>query len=181
MAAPAVAELVPKGIHEHVCGFHFYTHDMSRQVEAHHYCAHPTEELWQCVLYGELLLRDSCTARRGLCACSPAGLAFDLANSPAGGADSDEPGARLIGVEYIVSERLFQALPEAERRLWHSHRYEVQSGVLVAPHVPKAAERADMQKLAGTYGKAVHTWQIDRGDALPLGGRMQGKGCGLIP
>ncbi|KAL4551206.1 hypothetical protein Ndes2526B_g05509 [Nannochloris sp. 'desiccata'] len=26
-----------------------------------------------------------------------------------------------------------------------------------------------MQKLANTYGKTFHMWQIDRGDALPLG------------
>ena len=31
-------------------------------------------------------------------------------------------GARLIGVEYIISERLFKALPEEEKRFWHSHR-----------------------------------------------------------
>ena len=27
-----------KGVHEHVCGFHYYAHDVTRQVEAHHYC-----------------------------------------------------------------------------------------------------------------------------------------------
>jgi len=27
-------------IHCHLCAFHFYAYDMSRQVEAHHYCMH---------------------------------------------------------------------------------------------------------------------------------------------
>jgi len=83
--------------------------------------------------------------------------------------DSDQPNARLIGIEYIVSERIFETLPEEEKRFWHSHAYEVSSGALIAPRVPGVAELGDMQKLAGTYGKTWHTWQIDRGDALPLG------------
>lgn len=40
--------------------------------------------------------------------------------------DSDAPDARLIGVEYIISRRLYEGLPEEEKRLWHSHVYEVQ-------------------------------------------------------
>jgi hypothetical protein len=33
--------------------------------------------------------------------------------------DSNEENARLIGVEYVVSERLFKTLPEDEKKLWH--------------------------------------------------------------
>lgn len=32
--------------------------------------------------------------------------------------DSNAPNARLIGVEYIISERLFKLLPEEERKYW---------------------------------------------------------------
>lgn len=39
--------------------------------------------------------------------------------------DSDAADARLIGVEYIISRRLYEGLPEEERRFWHSHVYEV--------------------------------------------------------
>ncbi|KAJ8422629.1 hypothetical protein Cgig2_001138 [Carnegiea gigantea] len=39
--------------------------------------------------------------------------------------DSDDPSARLIGVEYIISQRLFDALPPDEQKLWHSHFYEI--------------------------------------------------------
>lgn len=83
--------------------------------------------------------------------------------------DSDRPGARLIGIEYILSERLFRSLPEEEKQYWHSHDYEVSSGILIAPRVPDMAEKRDMQKLANTYGKTWHTWQVDRGDELPIG------------
>ena len=36
---------------------------------------------------------------------------------------SNAETAKLIGVEYIVSERLFKSLPDDEKRLWHSHGY----------------------------------------------------------
>ncbi|MGQ7297499.1 OBAP family protein [Quadrisphaera sp. KR29] len=83
--------------------------------------------------------------------------------------DSDAPDARLIGVEYIVGEEAFRALPEEEKRLWHSHRHEVRSGTLVAPGVPEVAEHAHVEHLAGTYGKTFHTWQYDRDEEVPLG------------
>ena len=83
--------------------------------------------------------------------------------------DSDKPDARLIGIEYIISAKLFQTLPEEEKKLWHSHVYEVKSGSLIAPRLPDLAENELMKKLIGTYGKTWHTWQVDRGDQLPLG------------
>ena len=60
-------------------------------------------------------------------------------------------------------------LPTDEKKLWHSHNYEVKSGVLTAPGAPEAAEKDLMKVLIGTYGKTWHTWQVDRGDKLPLG------------
>jgi hypothetical protein len=83
--------------------------------------------------------------------------------------DSDKVDARLIGIEYIISEKLFQMLPEAEKKLWHSHVHEVKSGQLIAPRLPELAEKELMKQLVGTYGKTWHTWQVDRGDKLPLG------------
>ena len=44
--------------------------------------------------------------------------------------DSDKPNARLIGTEYIISDKLFETLPEEEKVYWHSHKYEVSSGTL---------------------------------------------------
>ncbi|KAI8468414.1 MAG: DUF1264-domain-containing protein [Monoraphidium minutum] len=119
---------------EHVCAFHAYAHDATRQLRAHHYCTHLTEEVRQCVIY-----------------------------------DSDKAGARLIGVEYIISRRLFEELPEEEKKYWHSHVYEVLSGQLVAPRVPLVAANRDAEKLIDTYGKTWHFWQVDLGHALPLG------------
>lgn len=82
--------------------------------------------------------------------------------------DRNAPDARLIGIEYIVSEERFRELPEDEKRLWHSHHYEVRSGMLVAPGIPDLAERAYFEDLVSTYGKTFHTWQYDR-DEFPYG------------
>lgn len=82
--------------------------------------------------------------------------------------DSNTPGARLIGIEYIISEDRFRRLPDEERQLWHSHHYEVKSGELVAPGIPELAERAYFADLVSTYGKTFHTWQVDRDD-FPYG------------
>jgi hypothetical protein len=83
--------------------------------------------------------------------------------------DSDKKHARLVGIEYIISARLFEELPPDEKRLWHSHVYEVKSGQLIAPRIPEAAEKEVMKGLVGTYGKTWYTWQVDRGDKVPLG------------
>ncbi|MEA3120263.1 MAG: hypothetical protein QOI13_3533, partial [Paraburkholderia sp.] len=83
--------------------------------------------------------------------------------------DSNQHNAKLIGLEYIVSERVFRSLPDDEKRLWHGHNYEVKSGELVAPRVPNVAEHAFMKDLVTTYGKTWHTWQIDRDKSFPFG------------
>ena len=49
--------------------------------------------------------------------------------------DSPKENARLIGVEYIISEALFGQLPAEEKQLWPSHRYEVVSACS-PPRVP---------------------------------------------
>jgi Protein of unknown function (DUF1264) len=90
--------------------------------------------------------------------------------------DSPGPNARLIGIEYMISPRLYKTLPKDERKLWHSHVFEVKSGMLIMPKpstVPDAiwdvAENKEMEDVIGIYGKVYHLWQTDRGDKLPMG------------
>ncbi|MBK0869023.1 OBAP family protein [Saccharopolyspora sp. HNM0986] len=82
--------------------------------------------------------------------------------------DRNAPDARLIGIEYIIGEDRFRELPEDEKRLWHSHDYEVKSGILAAPGIPDIAEKTYFEDLVRTYGKTFHTWQYDRDD-FPYG------------
>ncbi|XP_042501340.1 oil body-associated protein 1A-like [Macadamia integrifolia] len=134
-AASAIQSFAPiNKVHQHLCAFHFYSHDMTRQVEAHHFCSCQNEEMRQCLIY-----------------------------------DSPDSNARLIGVEYLITENLFLILPDAEKPLWHSHEYEVTSGFLFLPGLPGSVQRQDLDKVCKTYGKTFHFWQIDRGDELPLG------------
>jgi hypothetical protein len=86
--------------------------------------------------------------------------------------DGNGPDAKIMGVEYIVSERLFKTLPEEEKKLWHSHHHEVKSGTLIAPGIPQLAEHALMEKLVSTYGKIIHTWHTDQNRTLPIGSPM---------
>lgn len=84
--------------------------------------------------------------------------------------DGNDDDAKLMGVEYIVSERLFKQLPNEEKKLWHSHHYEVKSGTLIAPGIPDSIELELMDNLVTTYGKTIHTWHTDRNLELPYGG-----------
>ncbi|KAL8937609.1 MAG: hypothetical protein Q9211_003591 [Gyalolechia sp. 1 TL-2023] len=90
--------------------------------------------------------------------------------------DTPEPNAKLIGVEYMISGKLFKTLDAAERKLWHSHVFEVKSGMLFMPgpegmptSIWEEAEIKEMEEIVGLYGKTYHFWQVDRGDKLPLG------------
>ncbi|GKV51017.1 hypothetical protein SLEP1_g57694 [Rubroshorea leprosula] len=83
--------------------------------------------------------------------------------------DGPKKDARLIGLEYLISENLFLTLPDEEKPLWHSHGYEVKSEVLFIPRIPGLIQRQDMEKVCKTYGKVFHFWQVDKGDNLPLG------------
>jgi hypothetical protein len=86
--------------------------------------------------------------------------------------DGNTRAAKLMGVEYIISGRLFAGLPVDEKRLWHSHAHEVRSGQLIAPGIPEIAEKELMRKLAGTYGKTWHTWHTDQQHGIPIGTPM---------
>ncbi|KNZ62960.1 uncharacterized protein VP01_1201g4 [Puccinia sorghi] len=162
-------------IHQHLCAFHVVADEHGRQIESHHYCSCVSPEFHQCIIY-----------------------------------DSDKPNARLIGVliiasrlqkgkkmklkkvwvnflkgiEYLISENKFNELPAEEKQYWHSHKYEVESGVLIQmvcyfstrEHasgiegpVPENKERDMMSVIHQTFGKVIHTWNIDQHPALPLG------------
>jgi hypothetical protein len=90
--------------------------------------------------------------------------------------DGNTREANLIGIEYIVSGRLFDTMPAEERRFWHPHNYEILGGSLVAPGLPEVAERAFFKHLMNSYGKTWHTWHTGThaqpGDPLPYGDPM---------
>jgi hypothetical protein len=82
--------------------------------------------------------------------------------------DSPEKNAKLLGVEYIVSDAVYQKLPQTEKRYWHPHTYEVLSGGLIAPEMSAQDEMAFMKALITTWGKTWHTWP-DPKSPVPMG------------
>lgn len=83
--------------------------------------------------------------------------------------DGNGKAAKIMGVEYIISTKLFNVLSADEKKLWHSHVHEVKSGQLIAPGIPQKAEHEFMEKMIGTYGKTWHTWHTDQKLTLPVG------------
>jgi len=88
--------------------------------------------------------------------------------------DGNTPDANLNGIEYIISEKLYQQLPAAERQYWHPHNFEILSGQLVLPGLPEVAEKEFLQTKLNSYGKTWHVWNtghfgLNDADRLPLG------------
>jgi len=77
----------------------------------------------------------------------------------------------------MITPKIFETLDAQERKLWHTHVYEVKSGMLIMPgptmpglrQVWETAETEEMEQVVHLYGKIYHLWQTDRGDTLPLG------------
>lgn len=82
--------------------------------------------------------------------------------------DSNEKYAKIIGVEYTISQRLYDVLPEEEKILWHPNSYQVKGGLMTAPRVPQKVEDEIMKMLVNTYAKTVYTWNY-KDDILPIG------------
>lgn len=87
--------------------------------------------------------------------------------------DGNTESARLHGVEYIISEKLYATLPAEEKPFWHPHNYEILSGTLRMPGLPDAAEEEALKGKINSYGKTWHFWKAgvfgEQPDALPLG------------
>lgn len=91
--------------------------------------------------------------------------------------DGNTKTANLNGIEYIISEKLFEGLPKEERNFWHPHNYEILSGQLASPGLPAVAEKELMRSKINSYGKTWHVWNTGHfgdtdADKLPLGEPM---------
>jgi len=81
--------------------------------------------------------------------------------------DSKGSNPKLLGVEYIIGDDVYQKLPEDEKKYWHPHAYEIMSGQLIAPDMPKDGDDL-LAGLLNTWGKTWHTWR-DPSTELPVG------------
>lgn len=85
--------------------------------------------------------------------------------------DSTASNAKLIGVEYLISEAMYQKLPDEEKKYWHAHTYEVLGGGLIAPAMNAEDEMKFMKMVMPMWGKAWHTWP-DPESTVPMGEPM---------
>jgi hypothetical protein len=85
--------------------------------------------------------------------------------------DGTGSDAKLIGVEYIISDAAYRKLPAEEKKYWHPHTYEVLGGGLIAPGMDPKAEMDVMELVLTTWGKAWHTWPNPAED-VPIGPPM---------
>jgi hypothetical protein len=82
--------------------------------------------------------------------------------------DGTGKNAKLIGVEYLISDEAYRKLPDEEKKYWHAHTYEVLGGGLIAPAMSPKEEMDFMKVVIKTWGKAWHTWP-DPKTAVPVG------------
>ena len=82
--------------------------------------------------------------------------------------DSPEKNAKLIGVEYVITEARFGQLPKDEAKLWHPHRWEIEDGLLTIHNVTKTCEETLLKALYSSWGKTWHTWP-DLSTPVPMG------------
>jgi hypothetical protein len=81
--------------------------------------------------------------------------------------DGTGPDARLIGVEYLVSDAIYQKMPPEEKRYWHDHKYEVDAGLLKSLTQNGADEKKTLAVVRTLWGKVFHTWAT--GKSYPSG------------
>jgi Protein of unknown function (DUF1264) len=76
--------------------------------------------------------------------------------------DGTGPDARLIGIEYLVSDAVYQKMPAEERVYWHDHKYEVDAGLLRSITQTGEDEKKTLAVVRTLWGKVYHTWASGR-------------------
>jgi hypothetical protein len=76
--------------------------------------------------------------------------------------DGTGPDARLIGVEYLVSDAVYQKMPAEERAYWHDHAYEVDARLIRSLTQTGEDESKTLAKVRTLWGKTYHTWAEGR-------------------
>lgn len=72
--------------------------------------------------------------------------------------DGTGPDAKLIGIEYLVSDAVYQKMSAEEKTFWHDHKYEVDAGYLKSLTQTGDEEKQTLAKVRTLWGKVYHTW-----------------------
>src|SRR5262249_48804830 len=82
--------------------------------------------------------------------------------------DGNTKNAKLVGVEYVVPDSVYQSFSASEKKYWHPHDGEVSSGMLAMPGLPPEKERDILNFVSKTWGKTWHMYRIGQ-DKFPVG------------
>jgi hypothetical protein len=80
--------------------------------------------------------------------------------------DADGGDDDLLGVELVISERLFRELPEEDKPFWHSHR----RGDSRSRAISSGGDADLQERLASTYGRLWYPDEMEREDVGRFGG-----------
>jgi hypothetical protein len=69
---------------------------------------------------------------------------------------------RLVGIEYVIPDKVYQSLSQQEKQYWHPHDGEVDSGMLSLPGMAADKEAATLKFVKTTWGKTWHAWNPER-------------------
>jgi hypothetical protein len=72
--------------------------------------------------------------------------------------ESDEPDARLVGVEVIVGPDVYAQFSSEEKRLWHYHKEEIPKVSATLPDVSAEEAAKIVKSIEETYGKIYLVW-----------------------
>jgi hypothetical protein len=94
--------------------------------------------------------------------------------------DGTEPDARLIGVEYLVSDEVYRQMPAEEKLYWHDHKCEVDARLLTSKTQSGTEAKATLANAHTLWGKVYYTWAS--GSDYPRGpSRLLGMDTGELP
>lgn len=81
--------------------------------------------------------------------------------------DSESQNATLIGMEYIITHKQYNSLPDREKPNWHYHKIEFTPNRADPkfPELNAQQTQSEMMKAMDTYGKVIITWNPN--DNLP--------------
>lgn len=115
-----------KDIHLYLCAFHIAKNNPNFAIETHHYCS----------------MRDLNIKGGDIHQC----VIYDSKEAP----------AKLLGIEYIISNETYQTLPAEEKKYWHPHAYEIISGQIIVPDLSDMGDKA-LEGFLTSWGKTFHT------------------------
>lgn len=72
--------------------------------------------------------------------------------------DGTGKDARLIGIEYLVTDELYQKMPAEEKAYWHDHKHEVDAGLIRSITQTGDEEKQTLGAVRTLWGKTYHTW-----------------------